>query len=158
MKKIIYATVAFTAATSALISAGYAIAKTDYDVDPNVDNNLQFSPNSWQLVKHTFRINIPQNGKSISQIIIDTPSTVAVSNDIDVLDNQGEKIKINVSVNGRKIIIFFPEPVVATTKINITLNRVLQQTFSSTSIYSISVKVIGSDVEIPVGIAQFPTH
>ncbi|BDI20819.1 hypothetical protein ANSO36C_66210 (plasmid) [Nostoc cf. commune SO-36] len=139
-KKIIYATVAFTAATLALIFAGYAVAKTDDDIDPNVDNNLPFSPNAWRLVKHTFRINIPKNGKTISQLIIDVPSTVAVSNDIEVLDEEGQKINTNISVSGRQIIINFPKTVVYNSKLNVNLNKVKQPISGSASIYKFSVK------------------
>lgn len=155
MKKTLIYTAALTLASAALISSGYASATTDEGKVPPVEGNVQFSSTRWQLVKQIFVLNIPLNSNSITQIIIATPSTVAVSNDIDVLDHKGRKINTNVSVNGKKIILAFPEPVAHGIKLVISFNKVEQPTFGSTSVYRFSAKVFGSDVEIPVGIAQF---
>lgn len=154
-RTLVYAAVC-SVATVALICAGYANAKTDNNKLANIENNLQSIPTGWQLVKQTFQLHIPKNGKALSQLIIDVPSTVAVSNDIDILDDKSQKIKINISVKSRKIVINFPEAVTSnTTSLQINLNKVLQQILSSTSIYHFSVKVFGSDVETPIGEAQF---
>ena len=157
MKRTLIYAAAFTLATATSISAGYASAKPDDGRVPNVDNNVQFPPTRWRLVKHTFKLHIPQNHNALSQLIIDTPSTVAVSNNIDVLDDNGQKLNINVSVNGRRIIIVFPEAVISNTKILIELNKVKQPILAPASVYSLSAKVVGSDVEIPVGVTRFPT-
>ena len=159
MKRTLIYAATFALATAASISAGYASAKPDDGrvLDPNVDNNVQFGSTRWRLVKHTFQLHIPQNHNALSQIIIDTPSTVAVSNNINVLDENGQKININVSVNGRKIIIVFPEAVISNTKILIELNKVKQPILGPASVYSLSAKVVGSDVEIPVGVTRFST-
>ncbi len=144
-------------ASIALIYSSYANAKTNDSLAPNVENKLQFTTTSWRLVKHSFRLNIPQNDKPLSQLIIETPSTVAVSNDIEVLYRNGQKVNINVSVNGKQIIIDFPEKVISNTKLLINLNKVKQPITGPASVYHLSVKVVGSDIEIPVGVAQFPT-
>ncbi|WP_315791256.1 DUF2808 domain-containing protein [Fischerella sp. JS2] len=156
MKRILFYTAVCSVAITALISVGYATAKTDNNKVANIDNNLQSTPTGWRLVKQTFQLHIPKNSNALSQLIIDTPSTVAVSNDIEVLDEQGEKFKINVSADGRRIIIDFPQPVTSNTKLFINLNEVKQPIFGSASIYHLSVKVIGNNKEIPVGVAQFP--
>ena len=155
MKKTLIYGAAFVLANAALISAGYASAKTDNSRDTHVDNNLHFDPDQWRLVKHTFRLHIPQNSKALSQLIIEAPSTVAVSNDIDVLDELGKKININVSVNGRRIIIIFPGTVTSNTRLLIELNKVKQPILGPASVYNLLVKAVGSNVEIPVGVAQF---
>ncbi|MEH2111061.1 hypothetical protein [Nostoc sp.] len=156
-RTLVYAAVC-SVATVAPIYAGYANAKTDNNKLANIENNLQSTPTGWQLVKQTFQLHIPKNGKALSQLIIDVPSTVAVSNDIDILDDKGQKIKINFSVKSRRIIIDFPEPVTSSTAIlKISLNKVLQPILSYTSTYHLSAKVVGSDVEISIGEAQFPS-
>ena len=178
---LIYAA-AFTLASSALISPGYASSKTNRHLQklgfhqdrirvsdsfsemsndgrvPPVDGNVQFSSTRWRLVRQTFILNIPPNSNPLAQIIIATPSTVAVSNDIDVLDRKGRKININVSVNGKNIIIAFPEPVASGTKLVINLNKVEQPIGGSTSVYRFSAKVVGSDEEIPAGVVELPTY
>lgn len=147
-------------AIAALICPSYASAKTDTDNGrvPQVDGNVQFPPTRWQLVKQTFVLNIPRNSNPITQIIIAAPSTVAVSNDIDVLEQNGKKININISVDGRNIILAFPEPVVPGIKLVINLNQVEQPIGGPTSIYRFSAKVVGSDAEIPVGVAGFRSY
>ncbi|WP_017314048.1 DUF2808 domain-containing protein [Mastigocladopsis repens] len=159
MKRTPIYTAAFALVTTALMSPNYASTKTDDSRVPDVDNNVEFpsSPSRWRIVKHTFRVHIPQNNKALSQIIIDVPSTVAVSNDIVVSDENGQKINTNVSVNGRRIIVNFPETVIANTKLLIEFNKVKQPVNGPASVYSLSAKAVGSDVEIPVGLAQFST-
>ncbi|NMF66138.1 hypothetical protein DP113_33140 (plasmid) [Brasilonema octagenarum UFV-E1] len=156
MKKTLISAAAFALASAALISAGYATAKTDNNRVSNV-NDVNFSPNSWQIVKHTFQVHIPQNNNALSQLIIDTPSSVAVSNDIDVLNDKGQRININISVIGRRILIDFPEKVISNTKLVIEFNKVRQPTVGSASVYSFWAKAVGNDTEIPIGTAEFST-
>ncbi len=158
MKRILVYAAVYSVATAAIIFTGYANAKTDNNKLANIENILQSTPTGRQLVKQTFQLHIPKNGKALSQLIIDVPSTVSVSNDIDILDDKGQKIKINFSVKSRRIIIDFPEPVTSSTAIlKISLNKVLQPILSYTSTYHLSAKVVGSDVEISIGEAQFPS-
>ncbi len=151
-KTLIYTSTVVALATTAFISLSHVNAK-----ETNIDNNLQYPANSWRLVKHTFRLNIPQNNNTLAQLIIETPSTVAVSNNIDVFDANGQKINTNISVNGKDIIIDFPEKVISSTKLLVNFNQVQQPVTGPASVYHFSAKVVGSEIEIPVGTAQFPT-
>ena len=159
MKKTLgYIAISFIITIASSLSAGYTSDTTNTNnskVD-DIENNLP-SPTRWQLVKHAFQLHVPRNITALSQLIIDTPSTVAVSDDINVLAQNGQKININVSVNGRRIIIDFPEKVISNTKLLIELNKVKQPTAGPDSIYSLSAKIVGSDSEIPVGVARFRT-
>lgn len=146
-----------TLASTALIFSGYASAKTDNSRGHSVDENVQFSPAHWRLVKQTFVLHLPQKSQPIAQIIIAVPSTVAVSNDIEVLEQNGREININVSVNGKNIILAFPEHVAPGTKLVLNLNKVKQPILGSNSVYRFSAKFVGNDAEIPVGEARFPT-
>lgn len=156
MKKLLICA-AFSLAIVASISTGYTSAKTDKSRVANVENNLQLSSNRWRLVKHTFRIHIPRNINALSQLIIDTPPTIAVSNDIDVLAQNGKKININVSTSGRRIVIDFSEKDISNTTLLVELNKVKQPTLGPDSVYNLSAKVVGSDAEISVGLARFRT-
>ena len=155
MKKTLIHAVAFTLASAVLMAPGYTSPKTDEGRFPDVDGNVQFSPTRWRLVRHTFALHLPQKSKPVTQIIIAAPSTVAVSNDIDVLEHNGRKINFSVSVNGKTIILAFSEPIVPGIKLNINLNKVKQPIGGLTSVYRFSAKGVGSDAEIPVGVAKF---
>ena len=156
MKKLLTYT-AFFLAIVALISAGYTNAKTDNNMVANVENDLQSPTNRWRLVKHTFQLHIPRNINALSQLIIEAPSTVAVSNDIDVLAQNGQKISIDISVNGKTIIIDFSQKVISNTKLLVELNKVKQPIGGADSVYRLAAKAVGSDREIPVGTARFRT-
>ncbi|MEG4396940.1 DUF2808 domain-containing protein [Microcoleus sp. BROC3] len=157
MKKILINAVALTLASTVLMAPSYASFETDESRFSNVDGDVYFSPTRWRLVKQTFVLHFPENSNAVTQIIIATPPTVAVSNDIEVLEHKGRKISINVSVNGKNIILGFLEPVAPGSRIEINFNKVKQPILDSTSVYRFSAKVVGSDTEIPIGVAEFRT-
>ncbi len=157
MKKILIYTT-FTLANFALLYPGHASASIDNSRVLHVNKDVQYTPNRWRLVRHTFAFRLPQKSKPLSQIIITIPSTVAISNDINVVEQNGKKIDVNVSANGKKIILSFPEPIAPNTRFNINLNKVKQPILGPTSVYSFSAKFVGSEAEIPIGIAQFRTN
>ncbi|MBW4669300.1 MAG: hypothetical protein KME60_18240 [Cyanomargarita calcarea GSE-NOS-MK-12-04C] len=154
MKRKIISLIVFSIAST--IFAGNATAKTDNNGVNKIDNSFQFLLNQ-RFVKHTFQLHVPKNGKPLSELIIDAPATVAVSSDIDVLNDNGQKLNINVSVNDKRITLNFPEKVTyaTTKKLLISLNKVQQPRSGSDSIYNLSVRVLGSDAEISIGQAQF---
>ncbi|URD53456.1 hypothetical protein [Chroococcidiopsis sp. CCNUC1] len=156
-KTLVYVTV-FALATVALTTTSYASTKIDSDNVSNIENEVQSPANRWQLVKHAFKLNVPKNINGLSQLIIDTPSTVAVSNDIDVLAQNGQKVNINVSVKDKKIIIDFPGKNISNTKLIVELNKVRQLSQGPDSVYNLWAKVVGSNTEIPVGVVRFRTY
>jgi hypothetical protein len=155
MKKTLIHAVAFTLTSAVLMVPGYTSSKTDEGRLSNVDGNVQSSPTRWRLVRHAFVLHLPQESKPVTQIIIAAPSTVAVSNDIDVLEHKGGKINFSVSVNGKTIILAFPEPIAPGTKLDINFNKVKQPIGGPTSVYRFSAKPVGSNAEISVGVARF---
>ena len=158
MKKILRYTAAFALATAAAIFVGgYATTTTDNSRESNVERNVESPSSRWRIVRQVFQLHIPQNNSPLSQLIIDTPSTVSVSNDIDVRDEDGQKININIFANGRRIIIELPEKTVVNTKLLIEFNNVRQPIQRSGFIYRFFVKVVGSDTEISIGEARFIT-
>lgn len=157
MKKILISAVVLTLISTVLIAPSYASFAIDESRLSDVDGNVDSSPTRWRIVKQTFVLHFPENSSPVTQIIIATPSTVAVSNDIEVLEHKGRKISISVSVNGKNIILDFPEPIAPGSRIDINFNKVKQPILNSTSVYRLSAKVVGSDIEIPIGVAEFRT-
>ncbi|GJD19993.1 hypothetical protein RIVM261_049490 [Rivularia sp. IAM M-261] len=157
MKRRVSYTGALLISLVILANVNYAFAKTDNNQSSTIENQVNPFSNSWRLVKHRFQLHIPKNDKPLSQVIIETPSTVAVSSDIEVIDTTGQKVDINISTNGKQIIIDFPDKVIHNTKLLVNLNRVRQPTSGTDSVYRLSAKVVGSDAEIPMGVATFKT-
>lgn len=165
MKKILIYAALLSLAIVTSIFASHTSAKADdskiINDDSkitNLENGLQLpNINRWRLVKHTFQLHVPRNITALSQLIIDVPSTVAIANDIDVLDRNGQKIDTNIFFDDGKIIIEFPKKVITNTNLLVELNKVKQPIYGPDSVYRISAKVVSNNMEIPVGIARFHT-
>jgi hypothetical protein len=156
-RSLIYAVVLILSSTT-IIAPSYASAGTDNGRVPHIDGNAQFPPTRWGIFRHTFHLHVPRNSKALSQILIKVPDNVTVNSDvrnIDVVDENEHKIRYNVSVNGKTILLDFPEPVVANTKFEIDFNKIKRQNFGNGSVYSFWAKEVGIDAEIPIGIAWF---
>ncbi len=160
-KALIYAAV-LTLATAAMISPSYASVRRNDSNVPHIDGNVQFPQTRSLIVRHTFRLHVPQNSKALSQLLINVPATVTVSNDIkniDVMDENKHKINTNVSVNSRTILLTFPEPVAPNTEFHIDFNNVVKRlNVGNGPVYRFFARVVGSDAEIPIGVAWFHTY
>ena len=160
MKKILISSTLLVV-TTFLLFPNYAIAKNNNSSVTHIDGNVQFPLTRWQIVRHTFRIHVPKNSKALTELIINIPDNITLSNDIkniDVVDESEHKINTNASVNGRTILLAFPEAVPPNTKFYLDLKNIKRPTISRNSIYHLSVKMVGSDTEIPIGVAEFHTY
>ncbi|NMG22713.1 DUF2808 domain-containing protein [Brasilonema bromeliae] len=158
MKKIMIYAVALALATVTLIPVNYAKASADDSQDPHIDGNAQFPPTRWYVVRHTFRVHIPKNSKEISQLSIQVPTNVTLSNDVDdinVEDKNGQRINTNVSVNDKTILLAFTEPVAPDTQLEIDLKNVKRRTGGNSYFYRLFAKFAGASTEVPIGGASF---
>ncbi|AVH68205.1 DUF2808 domain-containing protein [Nostoc sp. 'Peltigera membranacea cyanobiont' N6] len=161
MKRSLIYAIVLTLGSTAIIAPSYASAGTDDGRVPHVDGNSQFPPTRWGIggtFRHTFRLHVPQNSKAVTQILVKVPDNVTISNnihDINVVDEKGQKININVSVNGKTILLAFAEPVAPNSKLEIDLNKIKRRNLGNGSVYSFSAREVGIDAEIPIGVAWF---
>jgi Protein of unknown function (DUF2808) len=157
---LIYAII-LTLSSTAIIAPSHASARTDGGRVPHIDGNAQFPPTPWGIggsFRHTFRLHIPQNSKAVTQLIIKIPDDVTLNNNlsnIDVMDENEHKISANVSVNGKTILLAFPETIAPNTKFDIDLNKIKRRNLGNGSVYSFSAKEVGINAEIPIGVAWF---
>ncbi|MBD2516579.1 DUF2808 domain-containing protein [Nostoc sp. FACHB-973] len=161
MKKLLIFTAALTLSITTLATPSYATARTDNDKIPHIDGNVQFPPTRWQIVRHTFRLHIPENSKAVTQLLIQVPDNVTISNNInniDIVDGNGQKINANISINGKTILLAFTEPVAANTKLEINLNKIKRRNAGNGSVYSFSAREVGIDAIIPIGVSWFRTY
>lgn len=161
MKNLLTYAIVLTLSSIAIIAPSYASGRTDDGRVTHIDGNTQFPPMRWGIFRHTFRLHVPQNSKAVTQLLIKVPDNVTTSNnieDIDVVDEKGQKINTNVSVNGKTILLAFAEPVAPNTKFSIDLNKIKRRNLGNGSVYSFSVREAGIDAEIPIGVAWFRTY
>jgi Protein of unknown function (DUF2808) len=158
MKRSLIYAIILTLNSTAIIAPSYASARTDDSRVPHVDGNSQFPPTRWGIFRHTFRLHFPQNSKAVTQLLVKVPDNVTISNniqDINVVDEKGQKIKTNVSINGKTILLAFAEPVAPNTNLEIDLNKIKRRNLGNGSVYTFWAKEVGIDAEIPVGVAWF---
>ncbi|MEH1923111.1 DUF2808 domain-containing protein [Nostoc sp.] len=158
MKKVVVYVAISTLAAALLIPTNYANANQEDGNLPHIDGNSQFPQTRWAVVRHTLRIHVPKNSKSVSQLKIEVPNTIRWSdntNDVVINEENGRKINTNVSVNGKNILLAFAEPIVPNTKLEIDIKNVKQPFLGNGPVYHLSANFVGTNAEIPIGIARF---
>ncbi|MEH2263658.1 DUF2808 domain-containing protein [Nostoc sp.] len=154
LKKFIFTT-AVSLTLTASLSAVYASQIPDTKSFPRILSTVQFPQTKWGIIRHSFKLEIPQNSNAITQINIEVPPGLSVKNDFSIYDQSGRKIQANTTVNGSKIAIAFAQVVAPANILNIDMNKVKRRGTSNAWLYRVSAKFVGSDAEIPVGVAQF---
>jgi Protein of unknown function (DUF2808) len=156
-KSLVYAVIRVIAAML-FIPSGYASAKDDNGTFPHVYGNSQFPQTKWSNIRHSLRVHIPKNSPNVSQISIAVPETVRWSNkisDVVVTGNNGEKVKTNISINEKTILLIFNKPLSPNNNLEIDINNVKQPISGNGHIYHLFVQSPGSNSNIPIGIARF---
>jgi hypothetical protein len=161
MKKLLIYTTALALTIIAIAVPSYASATIDNDRVPHIDGNVQFPPTRWQIVRHTFRLHIPENSKPVTQLLIQVPNNITASNnikDINIVGGNGQIINTNISVKGKTILLDFTEPIAPKTKFEINLNKIKRRNIGNGSVYSFSAREVGIDGVIPIGVSWFGTY
>ena len=156
MKKLIDAAVL----TLVLVSspAAYVNPMTSVGRVPRIVGSVQFPQTRWRIVRHTFLLQIPQDSRALSHLSIEVPAGLTVSNNIRVSDQSGKNIDTNISVNGSKAIVGFPESVAPGTRLNIAMKDVKILGRTNAWLYRVSTRLVGLNADIPVGIARFRVY
>lgn len=158
MKKILIFTAALTLMSTPFNSAAYGSIPTARGRVPRIHKPLQFPQNRWRLVRHSFRLVIPHESKALYQLSISVPKNLRVGDNINVSDQADQKINADISIDGSRIILTFPKPVVPGTSLKIAMKNVKILGRSNAWLYRISVRLVGIDADLPIGIARFRTY
>lgn len=151
MKRLIYA-VALALTIASFSSAAFGYTQVKSRNFPYIVGAGQFPQTKTRLVRHSFRLKIPEGSKALSQMTITVPKGLTVRNDIDISDQSHQKIDANITVKDRTITIAFPQQVTPGSELHIDFNRVLISGTSNGWLYPVSVRLVGLDVDIPIGI------
>lgn len=143
---------------AALVSAAYANPVTDNGRVPHITSSVQFPQSKWRIVRHIFRLQIPQQSNPLSQLRIDVPVGLTVSNKISVSDQTGRKVDTNISVDGNKVVLAFPEPVPPGTELKIAMRDVKILGHTNAWLYKVYARLVGIDADLPIGFARFRVY
>lgn len=128
---------------------------TDLSRVPRIVGSVQFPQTRWRVVRHTIRLQIPQNSNALSQLNIKVPSGLTVSNKITISDQSGQKIDNTIAIYGNSIVMSFPKSVAPKTELKIAMKNIKIVGISNAWLYPVSAKFVGINADLPIGIAQF---
>ncbi|HEY9853842.1 MAG TPA: DUF2808 domain-containing protein [Leptolyngbyaceae cyanobacterium] len=155
MRTLIY-TAAIALALAASIPPDNASARTEGGL--HLEGAVQFPQNRSRIVRHTIRFHIPQGSSPLSQLNIDVPEGLRISDNIALTDKSGQKINANISIMGNKIIVDFPQPIAPESKLELDLNNIRRRGVSNAWIYRVSAKLVGLEADVPIGIARIRVY
>ncbi|MDF5713503.1 MAG: DUF2808 domain-containing protein [Rhizonema sp. NSF051] len=167
MKRLIYAAAFNLLIVNVCIAEPTTTAYTStikkIDVLPSIFGEVAFPkrcrPSIASNVRHSFKIQIPSNGNALEQINIRVPEGLDASKKIKVHDQFRHNIDTNISIDrvrGSNVVtVKFSEPVAPGTILNIDMNNVRVLGVSNAWLYALSVRLVGYNADIPIGLVRY---
>jgi hypothetical protein len=152
MKKFICAAsfmLAFAMAIPPAQAAGLSDAKVPHLARSGSDPN---NPRHSSLGNYFIGVHV--QGRSLTQLVIEAPAEVRLSDAIAITDQSGRPIDTTVSVNGQKATIAFVQAVAPETTLKLNLKNVRAPYDSPTWFFLVSSQLEGLNSEIPLGLAR----
>ena len=117
-------------------------------------------PNGTRVPNATQHFEVHVQGKELSQLSLEIPDSVNVSDRIMVTDQSGKKIDSTVSMKDKKATIAFSQPVPVETTLSISMKGFNTSILSQrrTLLYPISARSVGMTEDIRIGTAQIQTY
>ena len=156
MKKLIFAAtfIMVTASLTPAIQAAGSLpnAKVPHLVHSNAH------PNNARVLSATHHFEVHVQGKALSELSIDLPKGVSIRRGIEVMNQSGQKVEAQVSVNDRKVTVVFSQPVAPDTTLSIDMRGVTTSGYDNTWLYRVYAKLVDVNAEIPLGLARIQTY
>lgn len=118
-------------------------------------------PNGVRVPISTNHLEVHVQGKELSQLSIDIPEGVEVSDRILVTDQTGKKIDSNVSVKDRRATIIFAQPIPPETTLSISMKGVKTSFISRggrTFLYPVYGRSVGMTEDTLIGMGRVQTY
>jgi hypothetical protein len=114
------------------------------DTMPYVYSTNVFPPNRYAAARHTLRLAIPSNSPSISALKLIAPAGFTLDRRVEVFNHKtGERLPVNVNINGQTVELSFDRSVEPGTAINVELNNV--RVWGLARHYDLAAKFIGDN-------------
>ncbi|MBW4572804.1 MAG: DUF2808 domain-containing protein [Tolypothrix carrinoi HA7290-LM1] len=157
MKKALICAAAFTLTVAVSMPGTYANSTREPGNFPRIVSLSEFPQGikHWRILRHTLKLEIPQQSKAVSQLNVEAPENIVVRNNIDVSDQSGKKIDTKITINDKKVTLLFTEPVAPGTMLTIEMNNVKKtRVTSGEKLYNISAFLVGINAELPIGVVR----
>lgn len=156
MKLVAIATFVLTMSVSiSAVQAGGILrnAKSPHLVNSGAHPNNAKMP----VATHHFKVHV--QGRELSEIMIDVPEGITISDRIVVTDQSNQKIATTVAINDRRINLTFAQPVPLETTLLVAMKNIKkQQNITRLWLYPVYGKTVDVDAELPLGIARVQTY
>ncbi len=111
---------------------------------PYIYSNYTFPSARASIARHTLRLAIPTNSKSVSALKLTAPAGFRLTQKVEVFDNKtGKSLLVNVSIAGQTVELNFDRAVEPGTAIDIELNNV--SVWGTARHYDLAVKFAGNN-------------
>lgn len=160
MKKLVSIATVMLASLS-LTPAALAIGVANDAKAPHVKGGVA-NPNSsrHEPVHYYFKLHVA--GKPLSQLSIDAPEELRLSEQIEVTDSTGKKLDANVSLNGQRAIVAFAQPIPPDAVLKVDMRGIkktaIQPDDGQIWNFLVSSKLVGLNGDIPLGVARIQTR
>lgn len=158
MKRLIYTATIVLILTS-LVPAAYA--DENFSAYQKVTHFVHSAahPNNARIQNVTHHFDLHVKGTSLSEISIDIPNGICISQGIEVTDRSGKKVDTSVSLSARKATIAFTQPVAPDTILLIEMKGVKTPGYLGRAWnYLVYTRDVGMTTEIPMGTAEIRTY
>ncbi|KAI9129957.1 DUF2808 domain-containing protein [Acaryochloris sp. CCMEE 5410] len=157
MKPLIYASAVGLFLTISMTAARAAGVLKDAKV-PHLTTTAAI-PQNPRVPSAKYRFGIHVSGYSLSQLTVNIPEQIQISENITVTDQSGQRIESSTTFEGNKAIVTFTQPVVPDTNLKVTLNAVRTSTFSNQVwLFPIAWRGVEMTADIPLGMARIATY
>ena len=166
MKTLIYATaltltVPFGIASLQASSAAPAYAGgvlRDAKAPHLVHSNAH--PNNARIQNATHHFQVHVQGSDLSQLFVDVPEGIRLSDRIVVTDESGKKVNAKTSIDDKRVTITFEQPVPSGTTLSVSIKGVSTRFLSRGHVwlYSIYGRSVGMKEDVRIGLARIQTY
>lgn len=115
------------------------------------------TPSIANVVRHSFKLQVPSQGSALSQLSITVPEGLRLPQSVTVVDGSKQVVPTDVAMTDRQITLTFLRSVSPGTLLKISLNNVRVAGRTNAWIYPVRAKVVGLSHELPIGVARFRT-
>lgn len=156
MKNLVYAA-AFTLVIASFVPVAGASGKSGDAKFSHLLDSVAY-PANGRAQNATHQIKVHVQGKALSELLIDLPEEVNITDGIEVKNQLGKTIPTTVSIKDRRATVVFYKPIAPETILSIALRGVETPGYDNNWLYGIYVKKVGLNAEIPLSIAQITTY
>ncbi|MEB3178887.1 MAG: DUF2808 domain-containing protein [Nostocaceae cyanobacterium] len=160
MKKLLLSALPLLLIVSAAVPSAHA---ADYRRDTKATQIVSSGaiPNDANITNYTHYFAVKVQGNELSQLTIDFPEDLMVTDGIRVTDNSGKKVEAKVNVNNKQATIEFSQPVAVGTTLKIALQGVTDNFTTGharTWLYPVNSRSVGFQSDIPLGLVHIQSY